>query len=146
MLIKPPHIAFTLLLLSWLLDYLFPQFRFISGNYRYIGIVVLVCGLSMTFYSFYFFKKNKTPIMPGQKPTFIVMKGPYKFIRNPMYLGVATGLFGISIIFGNVLTFISPIIFFLVTNFIYVKREEKLMEQIFGKKYLDYKKKVRRWI
>jgi len=144
--IKPPYIAIILLLLSWLLDYLFPQFRLISGKYKYIGILILILGLSITFYSFYLFKKNKTSIVPGQNPTFAVMEGPYKFTRNPMYLGVAIGLFGAAVYFGNLLSFLSPIIFFIVINYYFVPFEEKLMEDIFGKRYLDYKKKVRRWI
>lgn len=144
--IKPPYIAATLLFLSFLLDYLFPKFRFIYGDYRYIGILVLILGLSITFYSFYLFKKNKTPIIPGQKPTFIVMGGTYSFTRNPMYLGVTIGLFGVSVYIGNLLSMLLPIIFFIIMNFYFIPFEEKLMEQIFGKKYLDYKKKVRRWI
>ena len=144
--IKPPHIAFTLLFLSWLADYLFPQFRFIYGKYRYVGILIFIFGLSITFYSFYLFKKNKTPILPGQTPTFVVMAGPYKFTRNPMYLGVAIGLLGISIYIGNLLSLLSPLIFFIVMNIVYAPFEEKLLEKIFGKKYLDYKKKVRRWV
>ncbi len=146
MFIKPPHIAFTLLVLSWLLDYMFPQFRIISGGYKYIGLLIIVIGLSITFYSFYLFKKNKTPILPGTKPTFVVMKGPYKFTRNPMYIGVIMGLAGISLLFGNLLTIISPVIFFFAMDFVYIPFEEKLLEGIFGKKYLDYKKKVRRWV
>ena len=144
--IKPPHIAFTLLFLSWLVDYLHPRFRFIFGNYRYIGILVFIFGLSITFSSFYLFRKNKTPIIPGQKPTFMVASGTYLFTRNPMYLGVTTALTGVSAYIGNVLSFLSPVIFFLAMNFYFVPREEKLMESIFGKKYLDYKKKVRRWL
>ena len=144
--IKPPHIAFTLLLLSSLVDYLFPQFRLIPESYRYLGIVVLLFGLSITFYSFYLFKKNKTPILPGQKPTFVVMEGPYKFTRNPMYLGVSIALLGASIYFKNLLSLASPLIFFAIINIVYVQREEKLLEQIFGEKYLDYKTKVRRWL
>ena len=144
--IKPPHIAISLLFLSWLADYLFPQYGLIPGNYRYVGIFILIAGLSMTFYSFYLFKKNKTPIIPGQKPKFMVAEGAYKFTRNPMYLGVTTALLGISIYIGNLLSFLSPIIFFMVMNFIYIPFEEGLMKNIFGKKYLDYKKKVRRWI
>lgn len=144
--IKPPYIAFTLLFLSWLVDYLFPQFRVVSGNYRYIGIFILISGLLVTFYSFYLFKKNKTPILPGKKPTFVVISGPYKFTRNPMYLGVTIGLFGASLYIENLLSLLSPLIFFLVMNFKFVPFEEKLMEQLFGEKYLDYKKKVRRWI
>ena len=146
MLIKPPHIALSALILAFILDYLFPQYRFISGAYRYIGVLILALGLSMTFTSFYLFKKNKTPIMPGQKPTFVVMAGPYTFTRNPMYLGVMTALTGAAVYIGNLLAFVSPIIFFMATNFFYVPREEKLMESIFGNKYLNYKKKVRRWI
>lgn len=144
--IKPPHIAFTLLFLSWLADYLFPQFRFISGDYRYTGILILIFGLSIAFYSFYLFKKNKTPILPGKKPTFVVMGGPYRFTRNPMYFGVTIGLFGVSLYIGNLLSLLSPLIFFLMMNFKFVPFEEKLMQQIFGKQYLDYKRKIRRWI
>ena len=144
--IKPPHIAFTLLLLSWLLDYFFPQFRFVYGSFRYIGLIIFVTGLSITFFSFYLFKKNKTPILPGQKPTFMVAVGPYKFTRNPMYLGVTLALLGISIYIGNLLSLFSPLIFFIVMNLVYIPFEEKLMENLFGKQYFDYKKKVRRWI
>ena len=144
--IKPPHIALTLLFLSWLADYLLPQYKWIFGNARYIGILIFALGLSLTFYSFYLFKKNKTPIIPGQKPTFAVMEGTYRFTRNPMYLGVATALLGVSIYIGNLLSLLSPLIFFLAMNFIYVPFEEKLMENIFGRKYLDYKRKVRRWL
>jgi len=144
--IKPPYIAFTLLFLSWLADYLFPQFRVIFGNYRNIGILILISGLLITFYSFYLFKKNKTPILPGHKPTFAVMEGTYKFTRNPMYLGVAIALLGAAVYFGNILSFLSPIIFFLIMNFKFVPLEEKIMENLFGEKYLTYKKKVRRWV
>ena len=143
--IKPPHIAFTLLLLSWLSDYFFPQFRFVYGKFKYIGLIIFLAGLSITFYSFYLFKKNKTPIIPGTKPTFVVQSGPYKFTRNPMYIGVTFALLGISIYIGNLLSLISPLIFFILMNLIYIPFEEKLMENIFGKQYLGYKKKVRRW-
>lgn len=144
--IKPPYIAFLLLFLSWLFDYLFPQSRFIYGKYKYIGILIFIFGLSITFSSFYLFKKNKTPLMPGQKPTFMVAAGPYKFTRNPMYLGVTIALLGAAIYIGNLLSFFAPIIFLLVMNYYFVPFEEKLLEKIFGKQYLNYKKKVRRWI
>jgi len=144
--IKPPHIAITLLFLSWLASYKFPQLNIVKNPYNKIGIIILVMGLSLTFYSFYLFKKNKTPILPGEKPKFIVMEGPYKFTRNPMYLGVSTALLGAAVYFGNLLSFLSPIIFFLAMNYYYVPFEEKLMENLFGKKYMNYRKKVRRWV
>lgn len=144
--IKPPYIAAALLVLSFLLDYIFPEFRFVSGNLRYLGILILIFGLSITLYSFYLFKKNKTPIIPGKKPTFVVMEWPYSFTRNPMYLGVTITLAGASVYIGNFLAFLSPVIFFMIMNYHFVPFEENLMEQIFKKQYLNYKKKVRRWI
>jgi|SRR3989338_4962759 len=144
--IKPPYIALILLFLAWLADYLFPQYRFVYGDYRYIGILILIFGLSITLCSFYLFKKNKTPIIPGQKPEFMVAEGTYKFTRNPMYLGVTIGLLGISTYIGNLFSFFAPILFFLTMNYYFVPFEEKLMEKIFGKEYLNYKKSVRRWI
>ena len=144
--IKPPHIALTLLFLSWLASYMLPQLNVIDKPYNKIGLIILVIGLSLTFYSFYLFKKNKTPILPGKKPTFVVIEGPYNFTRNPMYLGVSTALLGAAIYFGNLLSFLAPIIFFLIMNYYFVPFEEKLMENLFGKKYLSYKKQVRRWL
>lgn len=144
--VKPPYIAFLLLFLAWLFSYLLPQFNIVDKSYNKAGIVVFIFGLSLTFWSFYLFKKNKTPIIPGKKPTFVVVDGPYKFTRNPMYLGVSTALFGAAFYFGNLLSFLSPIIFFLVMNYYFVPFEEKLLEGLFGKKYIDYKKKVRRWV
>lgn len=144
--IKPPHIALLLLLLSWAARRFVPQFNVVNQPYRNIGIFVFAFGLSLLFWSFYMFRKNKTPVVPGQKPTFVVAEGPYKFTRNPMYFGVTIALFGASIYFGNILSFLSPIIFILIMNFYFIPFEERLMESLFGKKYLDYKKSTRRWI
>jgi len=144
--IKPPYIAIALLLLSWLASRYLQQFNLIKKPYNQIGILVFLVGISLLFWSFYLFKKNKTPIIPGKKPTFVVAEGPYTFTRNPMYLGVTIALLGAAIYFGNILSFLSPLIFFLIMNFYFVPLEEKLMEGLFGNKYLNYKKKVRRWV
>ena len=144
--IKPPYIAATCLFLAWLLNRLFPNFRIINEPYNKIGILLVVLGFSSLLWSFYLFKKNKTPIIPGKKPIFMVIQGPYKFTRNPMYLSVTIILFGVSFYIGNILGFIAPIIFSLIMSYVFVPFEEKLLENIFGKKYLEYKKKVRRWV
>lgn len=144
--IKPPYIAFLLLFLAWLVNYLFPQLKIISKPYNKLGIIVFILGILLMLWAFYLFKKNKTPIVPGQKPTFMVAERPYKFTRNPMYLGVTIALLGAAIYIGNLLSFLSPLIFFLVMNNYFVPFEEKLMEKIFGKQYSNYKKKVRRWL
>src|SRR3989338_6520657 len=109
--ILPPHVAIGSLIVVIVLHYLFPT-PLISKPYNYFGIILFVFGLIMLFWSFGSFKKKDTPILPGHKPTALVIEGPYKFTRNPMYLGVATALLGVSIFLGDILAFLAPIIFF----------------------------------
>ena len=141
----PPHVAIVSLIIVVVLHYLIPT-PLISKPYNYFGILFFIVGLLLLFWSFGLFKKKETPILPGQKPTALVIEGPYKFTRNPMYLGVTAALLGIALYLGDTLAFSSPIIFFAFVSIRFIPREENLMEKLFGKKYLDYKKKVRRWL
>ena len=143
--ILPPHVALSSLVVIIFLHYLIPT-PFIHKPYNYFGILFFIVGLIILFWSFGLFRKKETPILPGQKPTALVIEGPYKFTRNPMYLGVTTALFGIAIYLGDILAFLSPIVFFIFVSIRFIPREEKLMEKLFGKKYLEYKKRIRRWI
>ena len=143
--ILPPHVAIGSLIVVIFLHYLFP-IPLIPKPFNYFGILFFAAGLLILFWSFGLFKKKETPILPGQKPTALVIEGPYKFTRNPMYLGVMTALAGVAIYLGDFLAFLSPLVFFMFVSIRFVPKEEKLMEKLFGKKYLDYKKKVRRWV
>ena len=143
--ILPPHVAIISLIIIIFLHYLMPT-PLIQRPYNYFGILFFAAGLLFLFLSFGIFKRKETPILPGQKPTALVIEGPYKFTRNPMYLGVTTALLGVAIFLGDILAFLAPIIFFIFVSIRFIPREEKLMEKLFGKKYLDYKKKVRRWV
>jgi len=63
-----------------------------------------------------------------------------------MYAGLLLVYIGIAFIKGNIWTFILiPLVIFIVNRLIIIK-EEKYLERAFGKQYLDYKNKVRRWL
>jgi len=78
-------------------------------------------------------------------PNKLVTSGPFRFSRNPNYLGMALLLFGIAILLGNLSAFISPMLFVVLIDIFVIPVEEKNLEKKFGKKYLDYKNRVRRW-
>ena len=63
-----------------------------------------------------------------------------------MYLGSITFLFGLSFVLGNLISFISPIFFFAIINWMFIPYEEEKMKDEIGTEYLEYMKKVRRWI
>ena len=92
------------------------------------------------------FKKSGTTIIPYEIPTSLVTSGPFRISRQPIYLGMTTILLGETILLGSFITFILPVIFAILMEIIFIPMEEKNLEIVFGEKYLDYKKKVRRWI
>ncbi|MDD5173200.1 MAG: methyltransferase, partial [Patescibacteria group bacterium] len=57
------------------------------------------------------FKKGKTTVKPHEKPSTLIVSGPFRLSRHPMYLGMAAILFGVSILLGSLTLFIFPIIF-----------------------------------
>lgn len=146
MLLLPPILGFSLAIISIILHFVFPIAKIISYPYNLLGILGITIGVILVILGKKTFEKFKTPLRPGAKPTALVTTGPFRMSRNPMYLGFVVILLGISVILGSLITFISPVIFFLVIHFGFIPFEEKLMENNFGKEYLDYKKKVRKWI
>jgi protein-S-isoprenylcysteine O-methyltransferase Ste14 len=54
--------------------------------------------------------------------------------------------FGLAILLGSLVSFVFPTIFFLLIQFLFIPNEEAQLKTMFGKEYLDYMKRVRKWI
>ena len=93
-----------------------------------------------------FFQKTNTPMPPSSKPNMLHTKGAFRYTRNPMYLDITIGLLGFAILMSSFINFCFPILFLVLMDIIYIRREEKILEVEFGEEYLEYKNKVRRWI
>jgi len=141
----PPNYFYLGIILIIILYFLFPSFNIIKYPYNLLGAIFIIFGFFLISWTYLLFKKYKTP-EKFEKSIFLVTQGPYKFSRNPMYLGAVIFLIGLAALFQNILGFISPILFFLIMHFMFIPYEEKKTEKDLGKKYLSYKKKVRRWI
>lgn len=120
--------------------------QIIPANYSYLGIFLIAFGVVVNVWSDNLFKKTKTTVKPYEKPTFLITSGPFLFSRHPMYLGMASILLGSAVMLQSLITFIFPFIFIIIMEVLFIPKEEKSLEKVFGKKYLDYKKRVRRWI
>ena len=81
-----------------------------------------------------------------EQTTAIVTHGPYRFTRNPIYLGMFLGQTGFAIGFDNLWILVMPVPFYLVLRYGVVAREEAYLERKFGDVYSDYKSRVRRWL
>lgn len=143
--IKPPIIALFVIVLTLVLNSKLPITKIIPSPYNLIGILIGLCGIYLALLGKTTFDKFKTPLH-FLKPTKLLITGPYKYTRNPIYLGATIFLLGISVFLGSLISFIAPILFFLTINIFFIPFEEKWLTELFGKKYIEYKKKVRRWI
>jgi protein-S-isoprenylcysteine O-methyltransferase Ste14 len=84
--------------------------------------------------------------VPTNLPTTIVGSGPYRFTRNPIYLGMFLGLIGLAIAFDNLWMLMMLVPFALVIRYGVVAREEAYLERKFGDVYRGYRSRVRRWL
>ena len=135
-----------LLILSVLLNFVFPVLAFLSPPSTYSGFLIIGFGLVMIFRSRSLFLKNATTLQPSEEPTSLVTYGPFRISRNPIYLGMASILLGVAVLLGTLVTLAFPIIFVAVITIFIIPGEERKMEKIFGEPYREYKKSVRRWI
>ena len=113
-----------------------------------LSYVLFLLGFGILFTAARSFKKHNTTINPIKIETAssLVVSGIFNYSRNPMYLGMALILLGLSLKFNLLGGLIFTALFILfITNF-QIKPEEKAMQKIFGEEFLSYKNKVRRWL
>jgi len=92
------------------------------------------------------FKQHATTVKPHLIPSILITSGPFSVSRHPMYLGMTSVLLGVAVIHGTISGFISPVIFVVFMDVLFISVEEKNLRGVFGTRYADYMRKVRRWI
>ncbi len=135
-----------LLVLSVLLNFVFPVVVFLSPPSTYSGYLIIGFGLVLALWSRSLFLKNTTTLQLSEEPTSLLTSGPFCISRNPIYLGMASILLGVAVMLGTLVTLAFPILFVTLIEFFIIPGEERKLEKIFGEPYREYKKSVRRWI
>jgi len=142
----PPSYFWGSVVLGIMLHFFVPIARIISSPYRYIGVLAVALGVVINLWTDSLFKSAGTPVQPYQKPTALLNSGPFHISRHPMYLGMTSVLIGVACICGSVSPFFVPVLFVILMQWIFIRVEEKDMESVFGEQYMEYKKRVRKWI
>ena len=140
----PPLYALLILIVMYGFDEFFPLLHLQIPSI--VGWFFIALALFVFLWSNYLFRKNKTSIMPHDKPSSLLLTGPYRFSRNPIYLAMLSLLLGLGVFFNSLSSIILPFIFPVIMSHTFIPFEEKNLEKAFGKKYTEYQKKVRRWI
>ena len=110
------------------------------------GIVLAVAGLAWAGWAAWHLRRADNALRPGAQPHVLVDEGPYRFGRNPMYLGLVVALLGLALWLGTPLLAGAALALALVVQRVHLPREEAQLQRAFGGWYSDYAATVRRWI
>jgi protein-S-isoprenylcysteine O-methyltransferase Ste14 len=111
-----------------------------------LGAVFSVLGIGIAAWGRVMLVKSGTNVNPYKPTSSIVSAGPYRFTRNPLYLGLQSLFLGLSFLFGTWWGFVLLVPAFVILHYGVVLREEAYLERKFGAVYLSYKRAVRRWL
>ena len=131
------------LALNWLMPLPFLPAVVSAG---WLGTIVFVLALVLVAWAITTMTRAGSNVPTNLPSTTIVEAGPYRFTRNPIYLGMVLGLIGLAIAFNGLWLLMTLVPFALVIRYGVVAREEAYLERKFGDVYLGYKSRVRRWL
>jgi len=146
-LIPAPIIFLAFIALGLGLNWILP-FSFVANFFtaRVVGFLVVGLGFLVGSGAVVEMRRHHTSPNPHKPVTALVENGVFRYSRNPVYLSFFLLYFGTAICV-NVfwLILLCPILFWLVEKLV-VKPEENYLERRFSDAYMQYKKRVRRWI
>jgi len=141
----PPRLVVILLGAIAGLRALAPGPTFIPVQGAWLSAALGCSGLLLTLRAARQFATERTNIVTFNDPNHLVTRGGFRFSRNPMYLGFALLLCGAAGAAGGTTTWLCPLLFILIAQFVYIPFEERAMTRVFGAQYAAYRRQVRRW-
>jgi len=145
----PPPLFYVLIfMISIYVQQQYPlPFLFLDTDVALVsGMISVLAGVTIVLPALIRFLKTKNTLITIRPASSLQTSGIYSLTRNPMYLGLLMIYIGIGFLKGNLWTFMFiPLVILVVTSFVIV-HEEKYLSRTFGNDYIEYKRKVRRWI
>jgi protein-S-isoprenylcysteine O-methyltransferase Ste14 len=144
--ILPPTGMLVALLLMLALHFGFPVWQNLPIVIRLVGFLPLGLGVYLSYAAERAFHQAGTTVQPFDKSSVLVTDGLFRLSRNPMYLGMVLVLLGVALLLGSLAPFGIIPIFSGWINMQFIRPEESMLASQFGQDWLEYKKRVRRWI
>ena len=140
--IFPPAIHLVAIAIGFLLQWAVP-IR-ISGM-RIPGFLLLAIALGLIVWTAILMSRAGTTPNPTRPTTALLIRGPYRFTRNPMYLAWELIVVGVGLAANAPWVIVMAVPAALLTRRMVIDKEERYLESKFGAEYLNYKSRVRRW-
>jgi protein-S-isoprenylcysteine O-methyltransferase Ste14 len=145
----PPLIALAVVVFGLALDWLLPAYllTLLLTFWERVAITVVLfaAGAALAIPAMRGFRSAGTHVEPWKPALALVTDGIFRWLRNPMYVGLTLLLTGLSILLASDWMLVMTIIFVPVIHFGVVWREERYLEAKFGEAYRQYKARVPRY-
>ncbi|MHA2142853.1 MAG: methyltransferase family protein [Candidatus Thorarchaeota archaeon] len=121
----------------------------IPPPYNLIGLIPIPLGMGLIVWANYnLLQVGKIGLAarePMQTPSTLVVSGPYRYSRNPLYFGGLMMLLGLVIVWSSLIVLLGLFGVYIIIRYKFIHVEEQKLEEAFGDEYLEYKKRVGRW-
>jgi protein-S-isoprenylcysteine O-methyltransferase Ste14 len=147
----PPPLLFAVAyLVAWLLDrYVAHWWPAIAQpnamRVRLLGWILVVTGLALSYWGVSTFFRQRTSIVPNRDARVLVIEGPYRFSRNPMYTGIVIACVGGIGVISSLWPLVTVPIAIVLLYRLVIRREEMHLTEAFGDDYREYQRVVGRW-
>jgi protein-S-isoprenylcysteine O-methyltransferase Ste14 len=147
----PPLIFVAGFLVGWLLDArigpLWPSIIPASRNIiDLIGGLFVGIGVGLALSGIRTFRRAETSVIPNHDASQLVIAGPYRYTRNPMYVGLTVVYVGAALVFSLLWSLVMlPFVLWIPYQYV-IRREERYLSAAFGDQYRQYQHDVRRWL
>lgn len=142
----PPLIYLAAILIGVLLDALWPAPLFSGVAQYWVGGAIVAFSFALAIPCFSLFRRAGTTVPTETPTTALVTRGPYRYSRNPIYVGLSLLYTGIAVTADNVWMLGLLVLVLAIMTYGVIKREEAYLERTFSDDYRAYKARVRRWV
>jgi protein-S-isoprenylcysteine O-methyltransferase Ste14 len=142
----PPVWLGGFLATAWVIDRGLPLVQAFGPVYHAFGGLLMLAAIALIGWSALWFYAKRTTIEPHHTPSSLIVEGPYRFSRNPIYLALLVILAGYVLRLGSLGPVILPFAFFWVLTRRFIEPEEAVLRREFGAEAHAYLKRTRRWL
>jgi len=111
-----------------------------------VGFVIFTIGGGFAGWGWSIFRRARTTRVPGEASTTLVTSGPYRLMRNPMYVGLSVAYIGEAAILHQIVPVVLLPLTIAYLNRVVIPVEEERLLAVFGAEYEQYQNDVRRWL
>ena len=111
-----------------------------------VGCIIFIAGAGLAAWGWLIFWRARTTRIPGEASSTLVTSGPYRLMRNPMYVGLSVAYIGEAAILHQIVPVVLLPLTIAYLNRVVIPVEEERLHSVFGAEYEQYRSDVRRWL